>query len=394
MKNKFRLFQAGFSLPELLVAAGLLGALSMGVMRLMENSTKVAKNIENKDEITRFTMEIADVLNNPNNCEASLGGRGLGATVPIIYQVLNGVAVPKFQASNNPSNKVSIQSMNLKSVDNNGSNGSQSLATLEVSFKKPDANVMGGKIIKKEIKLDANLCRKNIIANPDVKLLMNECSGPHKRLIEGPYSWNSTKWAVCQDCEFATENIVNFCQSQAAGSFDVSNMNNLSCLSMGGTFNESTSTCLFDGKTLSDYIDQQATNVLPECSFLSACGGKYPVNTGTFIIKQFANQNYTHYNRTCWATYTRKGGPICSLNYNSYGHCGSSTGSHAHAVCNTGGRVGNETCNPGGAGTIHDCDGCGSGCFEKNGYDCSTTGTETRTEQIEIPITIYKCCKS
>ena len=76
MKIKNWFFRdSGFSIVEITVAMGLLGALSLGVMKIMENSQKAAKNIENKDEISQFQNEINDILKNPNNCEATLGSR-------------------------------------------------------------------------------------------------------------------------------------------------------------------------------------------------------------------------------------------------------------------------------------------------------------------------------
>lgn len=243
----------GFSIVEITIAMGLLGALSLGVMKLMENSQKAAKNIENKDEISQLQHEISDILRNPINCEASLGSKVAGSggvdmfsNVISINQVINGSISPKFTATNTITNKVTIQSMRIKSVDFNGSDGSLALATLEISFKKPTSSI-GGQTIKKEIKVSANTCWKKIIQNTNLQTLMSECSGAGKKLIEGPHSWNNTNWAVCQDCSDASQyNAIRSCQSQGdGGGVDTGNLSKISCLNMGATYDETTLTCKF-----------------------------------------------------------------------------------------------------------------------------------------------------
>ena len=60
---------SGFSFVEIMVAMGLLGAISVGVMRVMDNANKASKTIEVKDDIIQMERQIADVLNSQNNCE-------------------------------------------------------------------------------------------------------------------------------------------------------------------------------------------------------------------------------------------------------------------------------------------------------------------------------------
>ena len=61
MKNK-NLSDSGFSIVEIMVAMGLLGVLSYGVMKLMDNSNKVSKDIQTKDEIFQHQTEIGQIL--------------------------------------------------------------------------------------------------------------------------------------------------------------------------------------------------------------------------------------------------------------------------------------------------------------------------------------------
>lgn len=420
MKIKNLLSSSGVSLIEMTIVLGLIGVAGVGVMKLTENSTKATQNIKNIDDITQLKNQISDILKNPNNCEAALAGRTLNSSVPILYQVINGVASPKFSVEAIPANpnKVSIESMQILNLDANGTNGSGALATLRIGFRKQAAGSIGGKVLNRDISINANLCQKNFISiasTAEISTLMSQCGGAQKRLIDGPHLWGTLRWGVCQDCTNAlTANLINSCQSQGSGGgVDVGSLSELTCATQGGTWDTANSSCnmdensaeasctslggtfvspncTFSGASLTQHI----VNTQPACVFLSACGGTYPTNSGTFVIKKTGTQNYTWYNRTCNPTYVRKSGALCAANYSAYGSCGGYGSSHSwHGSCTTGGRNGNETCNPSGGTWQHDCTGCGDGCFSRNGYNCGTTSTETRTENIETNETIYKCCK-
>ncbi len=245
----------GFSLVEVLAAIAVLGVLSTVIMKLMDNANKSAKTIEAKDEISQLQREISDLLSNPNNCQATLGQRTVGAAVPIVYHMVNGVPTPKITPSTLASTKAKVQAIEVKSIDING-DGSQAIGTLDVTFLKP-SNALGGRDIKKEIKFNANLCAKNLISGATNQAILSQCSGAGFQLIQGPYDWNSSKWAVCQDCNSASSNPIMTCQSTGGGGVDVGNISQLSCVSLGGTFDEATSRCLFLGLTLEQLIESK-----------------------------------------------------------------------------------------------------------------------------------------
>ncbi len=262
-KNKFLGTEFGMSMVEIMVAAGLLGGVSLGVMRLMENSTKAAKTIEAKDEISMLTNQINDVLKNPNNCEATFGSKKEGDSISMVYQVLGGTSVPKFSATTSAGPEVQIESMNLKDVDDNGSNGSAAVATFEVVFKKPEKSTYGGKTIKKEISLNANLCKKNYIENTDATALMASCTGANKLLLAGPNAWAGTNWAICQDCTNAvTAGVINSCSSSGTGGgVDLADMNSNICIQLGGVHDPDKPGCTFNGQSFTDLISMIMTDM-------------------------------------------------------------------------------------------------------------------------------------
>lgn len=246
----------GFSLTEIMIAMGLLGALSMGVMKLMENSNKAAKNIESKDEISMMAREMSDILASANNCEESLRDKKVGNSVFFIKQVNKVTGVKTLVEKFNPipdsvkNSKVVVESMRVSKVDANGTDGSQGIATLEVFFRKPKSGHLGARVVKKEITLSANLCNRDYITASTFAGVMSQCSDLGKKLIEAPTQWPVGKWyAVCQDCTVAGYNKINFCQSEADGGVDVAAVSKLSCINMGGTFDDATQKCNLNDQT-------------------------------------------------------------------------------------------------------------------------------------------------
>ena len=380
----------GFSIVEMMVTLGVLGVTSLGIMKLMENSNKAARSIEVKDEISQLHRQIIDVLDSPNSCEASLSGKTTGATVPVIYQMISGAPAAKFSIGQQIGGKVEIKDIKIKSVNPNG-NGSQGLATVEVSFNKI-GNVFGGQDIKKEISLSANLCLKNIILGASGAAILSQCSGSGsgKRLIQGPNDWNNTKWGVCQDCSNISGNIIRFCQSQGGAGIDIGNVSEMSCVNLGGTYDENTSQCLFNGVTLKGLLTA-LSNSLPQCVLSEEpCTGLYPKKTGDYSVTKNTTTNVTVYNRSCYTPYTRKSIGCCKISYNQYA-------SFTGPVCtitatqNSGATCGGEERN------WADCSVMGVGwsgyCFSGS-PSCTTTSTSSVPQALSTVVLVNKCCKN
>ena len=82
--NKFlsKLFKNsdGFSLAEIMVAAGMLGVLSLGVMQVMKNMQRGSKRMKQDYEAQTIVAEVQKTLADRNACSASLGGLALTDT--------------------------------------------------------------------------------------------------------------------------------------------------------------------------------------------------------------------------------------------------------------------------------------------------------------------------
>ena len=410
---------SGFSFVEIMVAMGLLGAISVGVMRVMDNANKASKTIEVKDDIIQMERQIADVLNSQNNCEETLGEKTINSNIPIIYQVVNNQPLAKFSVSSGTSNKIHITSMRVKEVELNGGDGSTALASLEVVFSKP-ATANGGRQIKKDIILNANLCQKKWIQHADLIELLKLCTG---KIVDGPTKWGTTYWAACQDCTMANSKTIYSCQARggSGGGVDIGNMTKITCLNMGGTFDDVTSTCSlrdkiaedscyalggvidtatgsckFDlpQKNLLDFINSLIDKKLPSCVVMSECRTPYVIQGSSFNVTVNASVPYNEYSRTCTGGYTRiweknwLGVPtaksvLCASNYSQYGS--------TSRTCSLTSRQANASCPL--DDWILSCSGCGSGCFKKTSYSCSTTSTTTKTEPGVTAGKLYTCCR-
>jgi len=276
LNNLFK-SMSGVSLVEMTVVLALIGVAGVGVMKLMDNANKAGKNLDNKDEIFQMNNQINDILKNPNNCEATLGGRTVGSDVPFLQQVINGVATPnaRFTPTTVASPKVTVQSMTVLSVDTNGSsNGSQVNAVLRVAFLK-GGTIIGGKVINKDITVNANFCEKNLIQGATKAALVLACSGANLRLLNGPNAWgppgNQIQWGVCQDCSPAivATNTIHSCQSQGSGGgVDINAVSQITCVNQGGTWNDSDSTCDVSASTAGiSCTALGGTYTAPDCLF-------------------------------------------------------------------------------------------------------------------------------
>lgn len=415
LKNK-----AGFSLPELMVAAGLLGAISLGVMKLMENSTKASKNIEMKDSIIQAHREINDVLSTSLNCESTFADKTVGSPIYFVNQVINGESVAKFQVGTDIAPNVTLQSMKIVSIDPNGSVGNSALAKVEVVYKKKSALAIGGQELKKELSLNANLCQKLALQKTTLAEIKSACSGSNKTLIDSPTLWEGIYYANCQDCSTAIDNKIESCQSSGMGmGVDLASMSQMQCISIGGEYDETTQTCNIDKvaaksscsslggeydenahscefsqSSLADFIGQKVDSLMPSCILnINPCSGLHGKKVGEVIVKQPTTSTYTWYTRVCKAHYRRITSPWaqatwCGSNYSQYAHCGPNGPQvHIHESCTVQGKSSSITCSNNFGQKQH------GNCFVFDYDACSTTKTETKTDPTTEELTINKCCK-
>ncbi|MBT6325476.1 MAG: hypothetical protein HOJ35_05870 [Bdellovibrionales bacterium] len=67
----------GFSLVSVMVAAGLLAGLALGITKFMQTAGKSAKGMEDAIEVNQLHGQVLLYLNNKDNCDATFGAKNL-----------------------------------------------------------------------------------------------------------------------------------------------------------------------------------------------------------------------------------------------------------------------------------------------------------------------------
>ena len=142
----------GFSLAEVVVAAGLLGVVSLGVMRLVDNMMKSQKTFETQSEITLVSNGIAQALVNEKACENTFAGINLGAntSVPSI-QNSNGASI--FDVGSQYGNrKVLLTGLDVQNISLT-SDGTSKVGTFDlvVGMDKLSSQTQGATSVRKVI---------------------------------------------------------------------------------------------------------------------------------------------------------------------------------------------------------------------------------------------------
>ena len=155
---------AGFSLVEIMIALGLLGAVSMGVLELTkmmnQNSTKF--NVDS--DTTLITNELVAILSNPVHCLATFSGKNAVNTASGVVNYIKVNAEHRY-ATNAPTGNsgVKINAYSLSDSDPDVDVPSNT-TNLIIHFARKKAQVGSGDIIKK-IKLYVEVNGTGLITN-------------------------------------------------------------------------------------------------------------------------------------------------------------------------------------------------------------------------------------
>ncbi|WP_127718477.1 prepilin-type N-terminal cleavage/methylation domain-containing protein [Halobacteriovorax sp. HLS] len=84
MKMRKLLGSKGFTLVEVMVAAGMLSVISLGLMQVMNTATKGSKKIQQDAEVNEALGHIRRILQDQASCQQTLGGYSFGDAIPSI----------------------------------------------------------------------------------------------------------------------------------------------------------------------------------------------------------------------------------------------------------------------------------------------------------------------
>jgi len=136
----------GFSLAEIVVAAGLLGMLSLGVMQLMKNQQKSFSYAEAKSEEIEIYNQIRILLMNKEACLNTLGGHAVGDSVS---EVKNSSNISAFKVGNIYGNRsVKIVSLEIEN-DTVPAGGGLGQAFLKIKLQRVKKSLSSNIILKK-----------------------------------------------------------------------------------------------------------------------------------------------------------------------------------------------------------------------------------------------------
>jgi hypothetical protein len=134
----------GLSLVEVMIAAGLLGVVSLGAMQMMNNVQKGQVTSETKLEEFELKRSFSNILSNKDACQNSLSGVTIGSTFDQVKNSANAVVFEKDGVYGNQT--VYIESMRI--VDNGATyaDGSRDVG-LVVTMRKIKQMALGGRSI-------------------------------------------------------------------------------------------------------------------------------------------------------------------------------------------------------------------------------------------------------
>ncbi|WP_127714909.1 tail fiber domain-containing protein [Halobacteriovorax sp. HLS] len=144
----------GFSLAEVVVAAGLLGVVSLGVMRLVDNMMKSQKTFETQSEVTLVTNGIAQTLTNEKACENTFTGINLAANTSV-GSIQNSNAADVFVVGSQYGNrKVILTGLDVENISL-ASDGTSKVGTFDlvIGIQKTSNVAQGAQNLRKVVTL-------------------------------------------------------------------------------------------------------------------------------------------------------------------------------------------------------------------------------------------------
>ena len=138
----------GFSIPEVLISAGLISAGAVVMMKMTSNTTKSIKTNESRSEIVSIVGEIRGILSSPDACNNSFPTKNVSSSA--IDIIKNSSGDDKFKVNKKIGN-VKIVAMSLNDSDSPVDASSIGETNLQISFNKGRGTYE--KNITKKIKL-------------------------------------------------------------------------------------------------------------------------------------------------------------------------------------------------------------------------------------------------
>lgn len=147
----------GFSLVEIMIAVGSIGAIALVLMQMQKNAVKTSAEFEGKMDVTTTQNEIQQILSNPENCQQTFQGKNAvnttNAVSAIKFKNSAGAFVDRYQTTSSDPNakygsgKLKIEDYTLSDAATEVAVVGQDTTHLLVRFDK--GNMAGADSVKK-----------------------------------------------------------------------------------------------------------------------------------------------------------------------------------------------------------------------------------------------------
>lgn len=310
-----KLNRKGFSLLEIMVALGLLGAVSVVGLKIMSNNFQSTKTSQTLSEFNVVYSNIYQNFLNANSCEATLGNDDIRTTT--IIDIKNKIGAPIYDKINKfGSGTLQITNIELKGIQNLGLATFRSLEdsfeknpipvgevsyaeiNLEITFEKIANGVLGGKQIIRRFLL-------RIEADENYKI--TKCFSTINDTVE------STKEQVCEDFggvySAATGCVLN------GGPKRGYRVKEAACEMLGGVYSSITGKCntstFIVACSTTEYLERFDLNAGTKVCKPLPSGACKPTSGTAAPDGKDNNCNGSVDEKTCSSGYTLIGGSIC-----------------------------------------------------------------------------------
>ncbi len=224
----------GFSLAEVMVAAGLIGALSLVMMKLTENQAVTQKRAESSFEINTISNIISQNLLVTEACSATLGVGTAVVDNAVITNIRNRKGNVLFNTTNKYGNRqIKINAMTIDDVTINSGAGTNQYGELNllIQFEKLSKVLSGNKLITKkfpvnvEVDSSGNLVKCYSSTENAVRSAKEEaCSDLGGVFIEATDKCNLTTYSlatpVSDSDAVSTQHLLDFYNDKTAAVLD------------------------------------------------------------------------------------------------------------------------------------------------------------------------------
>ncbi|WP_417335386.1 hypothetical protein [Halobacteriovorax marinus] len=156
-----KLNNSGFSMVQLMMAAGMMGLLSVGVMKIMENQRKSAKSIQSSAHAQSFFMEARTYMARPGYCKKNFEGLQIAKGDEFeIEEVLKSNGKVLYKKGQTFGGALKLSSISMSKFEKE--TDTTALMNLNFSLDKI-GNSYGAKGFKKILKLEVYLNEKSEI---------------------------------------------------------------------------------------------------------------------------------------------------------------------------------------------------------------------------------------